>query len=402
MHVLCILRTLPLPGSGDRKEGVYPVMLRAHVRAGFRTALAVQAADPQEDLTRFCEDQNMQLVRKRRCAAITLLQYLVVRCTWGWASFVWRNRALLAGIDRYVADHGRPDLVVGLQACASAGRVAYLVGRRHAIPFASRENTTWFTRDLVVGRLRSALRDVVGAAARVLTLSPQLAENMERALGMAIPQKVTMPNPVANEMFEPPETCDWVDQFARSRFIFAGWTNWRDIKRVDIAIDAFARVHADFPETCLIIAGPVSPHLQEAIEARGLGGDVLLAGSLNRVGIRQLAHRCDCCIVPSDHDPGNNSVLEALAAGRPIVATRCGGAECRITAPWLGRISEPGSPDHFASQMRDVFMHRDTFEKARIAAECRRLYSEDAFARRLQDIYGDVERELPAVSGVAA
>ena len=45
MHVLCILRTLPLPGSGDRKEGVYPVMLRAHVRAGFRTALAVQAAE---------------------------------------------------------------------------------------------------------------------------------------------------------------------------------------------------------------------------------------------------------------------------------------------------------------------------------------------------------------------
>jgi Glycosyltransferase len=402
MHVLCIVRTLPLPGSGDRKEGVYPVMLRAHVRAGFRTALAVQAADPQDDLTRFCKDQNMQLVCKRRCAAITLLQYLLVRCTWGWASFVWRNRTLLAGIDRYVADHGRPDLVVGLQACASAGRVAYLVGRRHSIPFASRENTTWFTRDLVVGRLRSTLRDVVGAASKVLTLSPQLADNMERALGMAIPHKVTMPNPVANEMFEPPETSEWVDQFARSRFIFAGWTNWRDIKRVDIAIDAFAMVHAEFPDTCLIVAGPVPSHLQQAIEARGLGGAVLLAGSLNRVGIRQLAHRSDCCIVPSDHDPGNNSVLEAMAAGTPAVVTRCGGAECRITAPWLGRISEPGDAELFSAAMRDMFVHRESFERERIADECRRLYSEGAFARRLLAIYGAVEQDSDSSPGVAA
>jgi glycosyltransferase involved in cell wall biosynthesis len=226
---------------------------------------------------------------------------------------------------------------------------------------------------------------------------------MERALGMAIPQKVTMPNPVANEMFEPPETNEWVDQFARSRFIFAGWTNWRDIKRVDLAVEAFAKVHAECPDTCLIIAGPVPAHLQNVIETRGLGGAVLLAGSLNRVGIRQLAHRCDCCIVPSDHDPGNNSVLEAMAAGKPTVVTRCGGSESRITAPWLGRISEPGNADHFASHMRDVFMHRDTFEGGRIAAECRHLYSEDAFARRLQDIYGDVERDLAAdISGVAA
>lgn len=390
MHILCVLRKLSLPGSGDPKEGVYPVMLRAHVRAGFRTAVAVGAGD-NPALEQFCRNEGMTFVRSsRRSTLMGVLRYLAVGRTRSWADFIWKYRRMLDGIDRYIADEGRPDLIVGLQACVSAGKVAYLVGRRHNIPLAVRENSTLYTRKRMVGGLRATIRDVVRSSSRVLTVSQTLGQNMERELGMAIPQQRTMPNPVADTLFDPPVACEWIESFARNRFVFAGWTGWRDIKRIDIAIDAFAKVHARFSQTCLIIAGPVPAGTQDMIQVRGLEESVLLTGSLNRQGIRELAHASDCCIVTSDHDPGNNSVLEAMAAGTPSIVTSCGGSESRITEPWLGETVEPGNADAFAEAMCRVLAHRDRFDRGRISDECRVRYSEMAFTKRLVAIYEEL------------
>ncbi len=387
MHILCILRKLSVPGSGAPKEGVYPVMLRAHVRAGFRTAVAVEV-DGGPELAQFCRSEGMTFVpRSRRPTPMGVVRYLAVGRTQAWAGFIWKCRQALDGIDRYIADEGRPDLIVGLQACVYAGRVAYLVSKRHDIPLAVRENSTLYSRKLMVGGLRATIRDVVRSSSRVLTVSDTLGQNMERELGMAIPQQRTMPNAVADALFERPDASGWIESFARNRFVFAGWTGWRDIKRVDIAIDAFAKVHAQFSETCLIIAGPVPAGTQEMIQARGLVGSVLLSGSLNRQGIRELAHSCDCSIVTSDHDPGNNSVLEAMAAGTPSVVTVCGGSEDRITAPWLGETVEAGDADAFAAAMCRILARRDNFDRSRISSECRTRYSEAAFTNRLLSVY---------------
>jgi hypothetical protein len=218
MHVLCVLTKLPLPGSGDRKEGVYPIMLRAHVGAAIRTAVAVQSVENANELSRFCTSETIRLILSgERSSPMTLLRYLSVGLRPGWAAFAWKYRTLLEEIDRYIATEGRPDLIVGLQACSSSGKVAYLAGKRHDIPFAVRENSTLYTRKLMVGGLRSTARDVVRSAWRVLTVSQELGKSMERELGVDIPRKVTMPNPVSGFMFRRPDTCDWIAAFARSR-----------------------------------------------------------------------------------------------------------------------------------------------------------------------------------------
>jgi glycosyltransferase involved in cell wall biosynthesis len=195
---------------------------------------------------------------------------------------------------------------------------------------------------------------------------------------------------VANELYEGSPKAAWIERFAKGRFVFAGWTTWRAIKRIDVAIEAFAQVHARFPNTCLIIAGSVPDHTSALIASRDLGPAVLLAGSLSRSGIRELAHGTDCCIVPSDHDPGNNSVLEAMAAGTPVVVTRCGGSESRIVAPWLGKVVDPGDPASFASAMCDVLVGHTTYDRQAIARECRKEYSEEALAARLTTLYRDL------------
>jgi len=161
----------------------------------------------------------------------------------------------------------------------------------------------------------------------------------------------------------------------------------RTLKRIDIALKAFAEVNKKFPNTCLIIAGPVPEWAQNMVDDLNLAQSVLLVGTLSREEIHNLAHGCDCCIVPSDYDTGNNSVLEAMAAGKPVVVTKCGGSESRITDPSLGRIVEKGDLMAFARAMEDVVQSSVAFDESHISNECRRLYSEQVFASTLLSEY---------------
>ena len=69
--------------------------------------------------------------------------------------------------------------------------------------------------------------------------------------------------------------------------------------------------------------GPGRPALERDAGTRGLGGVVHWAGS--RPDARRLQPAFDLVVGPSRAEGLPNAILEAAAAGRPIVATRAGG-----------------------------------------------------------------------------
>jgi glycosyltransferase involved in cell wall biosynthesis len=396
IKVLCLLNYLPIAGKGHTKEGVYPTILRAHSEAGIEVAVAVQKGKDIAELENTCSQLGVTLIHPRRTFGLGLIgKYInnIKHCsklTWfDWLLFVWRNRFMLAGVDEYIESKGSPDVIAGFTAIANTGMSAFLIGKRYNIPYVIRENRSHYTRRLIKGKQKSRNKDIIKYAAATFTVSPQLGENIREYLGINVDNMITLQNPVADNFFNQPNDIEWVKSFAKGRFIFAGWTNWRSIKRIDIAIKAFAEVHKKHNETCLIIAGRIT-HLAWAltlVEKMNLNHVVMLAGHLNRDGIKSLAHGCNSCIVPSDHDPGNNSVLEAMAAGKPVIVTKCGGSESRITDASLGRIAEKGDIMSFASAMEDVLLNINTFNPKHIKNECYRLYSTKAYGSQLISAY---------------
>ncbi len=394
IKVLCILQYLPIAGSGHTKEGVYPTILRAHYEAGFEVAVAVHKWGNIEELGNACSKLGVTLIQPRRSINFGVIdKYMRIahkfaKITWiDWLFFIWRNRNMLAGIDEYIKSKGRPDIIAGFTAIGNTGMSACLIGKRYNIPYVVRENRTYYTRGLIKGKLKSRINDIIKSAAMVFTVSPQLGANMRKYFEVDCNTMVTLQNPVAENFFNKPDAIEWMIDFGKGRFIFAGWTKWRDIKRIDIAIKAFSIVHKKNAKSCLILAGPVSKSAHSLIKKMNLESAVFLTGSLDREGIKSLAHGCDCCIVPSDHDPGNNSILEALAAGKPCIVTKCGGSESRITDASLGRIVEKGDIMGFASAMEDVLINIKTFNSKHIRDECYRLYSIKAFGARLNSAY---------------
>jgi glycosyltransferase involved in cell wall biosynthesis len=98
-------------------------------------------------------------------------------------------------------------------------------------------------------------------------------------------------------------------------------------KGLDMLIEAVPMVLASYPEARFVIVGegPEKSHLVRLTHQLGVARAVVFAGSLPRPGCVDLTRACDIVAVPSRNEPFGIVVLEAWAAGKPVVATVAGG-----------------------------------------------------------------------------
>lgn len=98
-------------------------------------------------------------------------------------------------------------------------------------------------------------------------------------------------------------------------------------KGFDMLLDAFAQVQAMNPELDLILAGAGEEQeaLQRQAQRLGLADRVHFFGRATPERIVHLLNGCRFVVLPSREEPFGIVALEALAAGKPLLATRVGG-----------------------------------------------------------------------------
>lgn len=104
-------------------------------------------------------------------------------------------------------------------------------------------------------------------------------------------------------------------------------------KGLHTTLEAFAAFAREFPASTLTLAGegPLLPELQEGARRLGVAGKVDFPGFLSQEQLHSLMHDADLFLHPSEMGPGGdqegvpNSMLEAMAAGLPVLATTHGG-----------------------------------------------------------------------------
>lgn len=141
-------------------------------------------------------------------------------------------------------------------------------------------------------------------------------------------------------------------------------------KRFDLLIDVFAGLAADRPRLHLVIAGDGSrlPALRRQVEGLGAAaGRVHLLG--HRTDVARLHHAFDVFVQASDYEGTPNAVLEAMALGTPVVATRAGGTEEIAFDGVHGRLVPCGDRERLAAAMTELV---DQPDRARAFARAAR------------------------------
>ena len=128
----------------------------------------------------------------------------------------------------------------------------------------------------------------------------------------------------------------------------------RPMKAVDVLVAAFAHLRARVPDAHLVIAGdgPLRPEVEAQITALGVGDAVHLLGV--REDVPNILRSLDVAVLPSDSEGSPIALIEAMVAGRAIVASRVGGMPWILDEGSCGVLVPPRSPELLAGEIADL------------------------------------------------
>jgi glycosyltransferase involved in cell wall biosynthesis len=122
-------------------------------------------------------------------------------------------------------------------------------------------------------------------------------------------------------------------------------------------VDAVAELGRGGVPATLVIAGDGPERARLEARAAERGVDLRLLGY--RPDVEQVLGALDVFVLSSTSEGLSNTILEAMAAGRPVVATRVGGAEEMIADGVTGVLVPPSDAASMAAALRRVLAAGD-------------------------------------------
>ncbi|MEL6792710.1 MAG: glycosyltransferase, partial [Pseudomonadota bacterium] len=155
------------------------------------------------------------------------------------------------------------------------------------------------------------------------------------------------------------------DRYARGdhepakRLIFVG--RLAAVKGVLIALEALARVRADHPDATLTLVGDgvERARIEARIADMGLTDVVRLTGYLSQSDVAAELARSDVFVLPSFAEGVPVVLMEAMATGLPVVATRVAGIPELVEDGVSGRVVAPGDAEALADAIAEILSDPD-------------------------------------------
>jgi glycosyltransferase involved in cell wall biosynthesis len=235
----------------------------------------------------------------------------------------------------------------------------------------------------------AAVRALARRVDQVIALSREMADNLTNLWGFAPERIEVIPNGVNTDLFRPREATERPAALSGPAPVAISVGRLTPAKRYDLLIAAWSRVAGRHPDARLVILGegPLRAELESRIRESKLQGRVLLPGVRSDVPVWHSA--ADLYISSSDTEGMSNAVLEAMASGLPIVATRVSGSEDLIRHEMNGLLVPRGDGSALAAAVLRLLDHPTL--RRRLGSSARETilsgYSLSSVARRYRECY---------------
>lgn len=257
----------------------------------------------------------------------------------GWALPLPRPRSWLRVKDtirlihRYVREHGMPD-VMHVHSILHAGIAASRIKQQLNIPYVVTEHSTAFARGLIRHWEKEEIQRVIDDASAVMAVGQQLGAHLADQYGRSDVRVV--PNYIDTDFFRPGSRQKESGPF---RILSIGALTPK--KGMEVLLRAFAEAFPSDDSVVLEIGGdgPDRLRLERQVSELSLAERVVFLGNLSREEVRGAMWRADAFALASFVETFGVVLIEALATGLPVVATRSGGPEDIVT-PEIGILVE--------------------------------------------------------------
>ena len=286
------------------------------------------------------------------------------------------------------------------------GPIAAFAAHRQRVPLVVSLHGSDVSVSERAGLLGRASRWTFDRAAAVTAPSENLLER-SRGLGAREPLVAIPYGADVDELTADPGAVDALRaelHIPPDHVVVAGIGRFVVMKGFPYLIDAMTHARRQRPDLHLVLVGDgdLRGELEAQVRALNASSYVTFPGMADRETLRAYLALADIVVVPSVHTHGHldglpNVALEAMAAGKPLVASRVGGLPQLVRDRENGMLVDEQDPDAIASAI--VELADDASLRARLGAsaqeEIRADRSWDVVAERFEGIYRRVVTDRP-------
>jgi glycosyltransferase involved in cell wall biosynthesis len=304
----------------------------------------------------------------------------------GWVSMMLRF------YKNYQQKHGPPHVILA-HSSIWAGLVAAFIREKYDIPYIITEHRSRFIYNTAEAKKMfkpwffSYLELAFDGAARVITVSDALQPFIKQIAPGAENNLLSIPNMVDTEFFYPAKR-----PAINKPFVFFSLANLIPLKGMDTLIEAMALLQDEEPDTFRLIIGghgPERERLEKLANQRALKGVVGFTGRLSREEIRQHMQKAHAFALASHFEAFGVVYIEAMACGKPVIASRAGGPESFIRES-EGILVQAGNPQKFAQAMKKMKENFKQFDQDGIRSYAVKNFGKESVAQQYIKIFNEI------------
>ena len=315
-----------------------------------------------------------------------LVEYFTPAYTW---SIKFRNgnfnqilQANQSNLYRFEKAKGKVDIIhahVGYP----AGYIAKKLSEIHDIPFVITEHMSPFPHAQFLSR-KNELVQYLAAAYSSSSQNICVSHHHEQQMNsFDIPNTTVIYNLVDNAFFKVKSKAEKLEKFA---FFSLG----RQVpqKGIDILLRAFAKLN----DQAILRIGGDGTHLQEyqnLASELGINDKVSWLGELDKEQAIEEFQNCDAFVLPSRHESMGIVFAEAMACGKPVIATICGGPE-EFICDECGYLVPPEDETELARVMNQMMKKHQLFHSQKIRDHCMDRFSKQVICHQIHNTYLEI------------
>ena len=291
------------------------------------------------------------------------------------------QRLLLIPFRAMLKSFGKPDVVHAH--FYSIAAIATIIKKKYGIPLVVTEHSSKINKPAseISDLDKKLAAKAYNQCDSLICVSKTLADNVLRSFNR---ESVVIPDMVDNQIY------GFSGQNKKlSPFVYVSVGNLVPIKAFDVLIEAFAKVNDD-AKLYIIGDGPEKVKLENQIMKLGLEGSVKLFGRLNRQEINEIYQQSHVFVLSSQSETFGVSYVEAMYAGLPVIATRCGGPESFVDST-TGMLVAVNDVDALANAMNKIRTNYSNYNPIQISEDNKKRFSPDVIAGKIVEIYNQIK-----------
>ena len=292
-------------------------------------------------------------------------------------------RAAKSGFRKIINEWGRPD-VIHAHVVLPAGWSAMKVAKRQGIPIVLTEHSSPFSMHLGTELSRKLVRETLTGVDRLIAISPSLAKQLtDFHPGLRID---VIGESVKTDFFVPANGASRRNGSGKSFFVAARLSEQKGLEYLIKAVHLLKEKGLNSFELVIGGDGPDRQKLEQLAASLGIAERCRFLGGLSREQVREQMQKCDVFVLSSLHETFGVVVGEAMACGKPVISTRCGGPEFIVTED-NGVLVDVANAQALADAMSDFISERRRFDPDTVRSSVVNRFSPEMFVKNVSAIY---------------